>query len=75
MHLTMFPPRFRVANLAVVEEPAFATGSPFVQAEGLDLSVRLLPLLKGVLQVDSLNLRHPSIDLVKTDKAHGIFHL
>ena len=28
MHLTTFPPRFRVANLAVAEDPAFATGRP-----------------------------------------------
>jgi len=66
MHLSLFPPRFRAENLTVAEDPAFATGRAFAQTRELDLSVRLFPLLKGVIQVDSLDLRHTSIELVKS---------
>src|SRR5207253_7078344 len=44
MHLGVFPPRFRVQNLAIVDDPKFGSQKPFLQAQGLDVSVKLLPL-------------------------------
>lgn len=68
MHLNLFPPRFRVRNLAITDDPAFATGKPFVQAQQLDVSVRLIPLLKGNVEIDSLELQRPSVELIKNQQ-------
>ena len=33
MHLGIFPPRFRVQNLAIADDPRFSPDSPFVKAQ------------------------------------------
>jgi len=68
MHLNLFPPRFRVQNLAIADDPAFATGKQFVQAQQLDVSVRLFPLFKGNFEIDSLELQRPSVELIKNQQ-------
>src|SRR5437773_1933943 len=45
MHLSVFPPRLRVLNISISDDPRFSTQKPFVQAQQLDVSVKLLPLL------------------------------
>src|ERR1700687_3069492 len=44
MDLGLFPPRFRVANLSVSDDPKFNSKLPFVQTQELSVSVKLLPL-------------------------------
>ena len=68
MHLGVFPPRFRVQNLAIVDDPKFGSQKPFLQAQGLDVSVKLLPLLKKSVEVDSLDLERPSVELIKNQQ-------
>ncbi|PYV06778.1 MAG: hypothetical protein DMG10_00845 [Acidobacteria bacterium] len=65
MHLSVFPPRLRVLNISISDDPRFSTQKPFVQAQQLDVSVKLLPLLTKSVQIDSLGLKRPSVELIK----------
>ncbi len=55
----------RIADLAVAADPAFS-GDPFLRAEALELSVRVIPALRGRIEVDRLLLRSPEITLIRT---------
>ena len=48
MHLKLLPPKFRVDNVVIGEDPSFSSSRPFAQASELDVSVALLPLLASV---------------------------
>src|SRR5581483_8365613 len=65
LHLALFPPRVQVDALSIADDPRFGDPNPFVQAEQLDVSVKLLPLLHKSLEVDSLALRRPKVELIK----------
>ena len=65
MHLNLLPPRFRVDNVSISDDPNFSTQRPFVQAQELDVSVKLLPLFHKSVEVDSLYLQRPSVELIK----------
>ena len=60
MSLGLFPLRFRVANLAIADDPKFNTNRPFVQTQELAVSVKLLPLLSKSVEVDSITLTRPA---------------
>ncbi len=66
MSLGFLPLRFQVSNPVIAEDPRIRQDPPFVKAENLDIRIGLLPLIRGVIQVDSLELRHPSIELMTT---------
>jgi AsmA protein len=68
MHLNLFPPRLRAQNLAIEDDPAFNKEKPFVQAQQLDVAVKLLPLLKGNVEIDSLDLQRPSVELIRDQR-------
>jgi AsmA protein len=68
MHLSLFPPRFRVQNLTIADDSTFSTEKPFVQTQQLDVSVKLFPLLKGNVEIDSLDLQRPSVELIKNEQ-------
>ena len=72
MNLKIFPPRFRVENVAIADDPAFNNQKPFVQAQELDVAVKLLPLLHKSVEVDSLSLARPSVELIKN--AQGVWN-
>ena len=65
LHLSVFPPRFRVQNLAISDDPAYNSQKPFVQAQELDVSVKLMPLLHKSVEIDSLELQRPNVELIK----------
>lgn len=65
MHLGIFPPRFEVEHVSVADDPRFNAPKPFVQAQRVDVSVKLLPLLHKEVEVDSLILQRPSVGLIK----------
>ena len=73
MHLGIFPPRFEVENVSVADDPRFSAPKPFVQAQRLDVSVKLLPLLHKEVEVDSLILQRPWVDLIKNKQ--GVWNL
>ncbi|HSB75227.1 MAG TPA: AsmA family protein, partial [Terriglobales bacterium] len=64
MHLRLLPPRVRVDNLSVSDDPHFSNRA-FAQAQELDVSIALLPLITGKVEVRSLTLQHPHIELVR----------
>ncbi len=68
MRLNLFPPSFRVRDLSIAEDPAFAAEKPFVQTQQLDVSVKLFPLLKGNFEIDSLDLQRPVVELIKNEQ-------
>jgi len=67
MHLSLFPPSFQVQNPVIGEDPRFSFNQnrPFATAEKLAVSVKLLPLLHKDLEVKSLELDRPHIELVR----------
>src|SRR5271169_6287705 len=71
MELGLFPLRFRVYNLAIADDPKFSTRA-FVQTQELSVSVKLLPLLSKSVQIDSLALERPSVELIKN--AEGVWN-
>ena len=68
MRLNLFPPRFSVQNLTIAEDPSFGAEQPFVQTQQLGVSVKLFPLLKGNVEIDSLDLQRPSVELIKNQQ-------
>jgi uncharacterized protein involved in outer membrane biogenesis len=56
MHLGLFPPRFQVQNLSIAEDPKFNAAKPFVEAQELDVSIKLLPLLHKSVEISSVSL-------------------
>jgi uncharacterized protein involved in outer membrane biogenesis len=67
MRLSLFPPSFQVQNPVIGEDPRFSFNQqrPFATADKLAVSVKLLPLLRKDLQVKSLELDRPHIELVR----------
>ena len=65
MNLGIFPPRFRVQNLTIADDPNFDKTKPFLQAQELDVSVKLLPLLHKSIEINSLDLQRPSVELIR----------
>jgi len=67
MRLSLFPPSFQVQNPVIGEDSRFSFNQnrPFATAEKLAVSIKLLPLLHKDLQVKSLELDHPHIELVR----------
>jgi len=72
MHLGLFPPRLQVQNLAIADDPKFSDPKPFVAAEELDVSVKLLPLLHRSVEISSVNLQRPAVELIKD--AQGVWN-
>ena len=64
MHLGLFPPRFQVQNLSIADDPKFNSAKPFVEAQELDVSIKLLPLLHKSVEIGSVSLQRPSVELV-----------
>src|SRR5215831_1659331 len=67
MRLSFFPVRFSAKDLAIGDDPRFNPDAPFLKAQQLDVSVKLLPLLHKQIEVDSLTLQRPVIDLIKNE--------
>ena len=72
MHLSLLPPSFKVENQAIGDDLRFSADTPFVKAQELDVSVKLLPLLHKQVEVNSLSLQRPSVNLIKN--ASGVWN-
>ncbi|MFI5176688.1 MAG: AsmA family protein, partial [Terriglobia bacterium] len=68
MSLGLLPPRFHVEKLRIGEDPQFGGHQPFVLADRLDVSVHLLPMLGGNIEMDSLEFEQPRVELVKNSQ-------
>src|SRR5262249_40438022 len=67
MHLRLFPLRFSANDLAIADDPNFSPDAPFLKAQSMDISVKLLPLLHKQIEVSSLTLRRPAINLIRNE--------
>ncbi|HUS18651.1 MAG TPA: AsmA family protein [Terriglobales bacterium] len=65
MRLSVFPFAFRVENAIIGEDKNFASSQPFAQVGELFVSAKLIPLMRGDVQIDSLELRRPRIELIR----------
>jgi len=68
LHLSLAPPSFQVDNLSIADDPRFNDPNMFVQAAQLSVSVKLLPLLHKDIQIDSLKLQRPTVELIKDEQ-------
>ncbi len=66
MGLTLIPLSVRADDLTIGESPAFNSGRPFAAAKQLRVRVGILPLLRKEVRIDSLVLREPAIELVRS---------
>jgi AsmA protein len=72
MSLGLFPVRFEISNLSIADDPTFGGRAPFVQTQELDVSVKLMPLLSKRVEIDSLELKKPKVELIKN--AQGVWN-
>src|SRR5205807_8415571 len=71
MNLSLFPPSFQVQNAIVGEDNSFPTSHPFAEIETLSVSVKLLPLLHKQVDINSLQLNRPHIEIVRNVQGNG----
>ena len=64
---SFLPPSLIVKDVVIGEDSRFGAG-PFAKAQELDVRVALLPLLRKDLQVKSLRLMNPDIELIKNQE-------
>jgi len=72
MGLKLLPFSIRVSNAEIGEDPRFNTGRPFASTQQLAVSAKLLPLLRHDIQVNSVELVDPKIELVRN--AQGVWN-
>lgn len=72
MGLKLFPLSIRVDNVVISEDPQFHTGRSFATAQTLSVSVKFWPLLHKQIDVESLRLDRPQVELVRN--AQGIWN-
>lgn len=73
MSLSLFPPSFQVENANIGEDKSFNTQRAFATAEKLAVSVKLLPLMRKEVEINSLELRRPYIELVRNARGEWNF--
>src|SRR5215469_1395599 len=73
MRLSLFPLSFQVADPVISEDKSFATGRPFATAQNLAVSVKFWPLLHKDVEIKSLQLDHPHIELVRNTQGEWNF--
>jgi AsmA protein len=67
MHLKLFPLRFSANEIAIADDPNFSPDAPFLKAQYMDISVKLLPLLHKQIDVSSLTLKRPALTFIKNE--------
>jgi uncharacterized protein involved in outer membrane biogenesis len=65
MDLGVFPPTFKVQNAVIGEDPKYNSGMPFAQTAELNIRVKLGPLLHKDVQVESLQMIRPQVELIR----------
>ena len=73
MRLSLFPLSFKVSKPVIAEDSRFDTGRPFATAEELAVSVKFWPLLRKEIDVKSLTLDRPHIELVRNAQGEWNF--
>ena len=63
INLSLLPPSLLVKDLVIGEDPGFGPG-PFAKAQELAVRVSLIPLLRKNVEIQSLRLINPDIQLI-----------
>ncbi|MEO5950936.1 MAG: AsmA family protein, partial [Chloroflexia bacterium] len=71
LELQLFPPGFLATNLTVADDPSFSK-SHFLTTKSLEVRPELLPLLSGQLEIASLRLEQPEVELIQ--RADGVWN-
>jgi AsmA protein len=72
MSLGLFPLRFEIKDISIADDSSFGGRAPFVRTQELDVSVKLMPLLSKRVEIDSLELKMPKVELIKN--AQGVWN-
>ena len=64
--LSLWPLGLEVQKLIIAEDPRVRSARPFATAESLHVSARLMPLLSGNVEIESVRLARPVIELIQT---------
>ena len=62
----LFPPGFTAQNLVISDDPAFSK-EPFLKARSIEIKPALLPLLGGTLEILSIRLSQPQVELIQNE--------
>jgi len=73
MTLGILPLRFQVENPVIADEPNFSSQAPFIRAEKLDVRVSLSSVLGGDLDVQSIDLERPTLELIRNKRGDWNF--
>src|SRR5215510_1069797 len=73
MSLSLFPPSFQVADTVIGEDKSFDTGRPFATAQKLSVSIKFWPLLHKEVDIKSLELDRPHIEVVRNAQGEWNF--
>jgi uncharacterized protein involved in outer membrane biogenesis len=65
MSLGLLPPTFKVQNAVIGEDPKYSSGTAFAQTAELDIELKLQPLLHQDVQVASLRMVRPQVELIR----------
>jgi AsmA protein len=65
MSLGMLPPAFKVQNAVIGEDPKYNSGMAFAQTAELNIRIKLMPLLHKDVQVESLQMVRPQVELIR----------
>jgi uncharacterized protein involved in outer membrane biogenesis len=72
LSLGVFPLRVEASNVIIGEDPNFHSTTPFAEVAELDVSVKWWPLLSQRIEVSSLELKRPKIELIRN--AQGVWN-
>jgi len=64
MSLSLLPPKFTVQNASIFEDSHFGSGT-FAQMQSMSVRVKFLPLLSKNVEVQSLTLEHPQVEMIR----------
>lgn len=64
LKLSLFPPGLEAAQLVIDDDPSFSQ-KPFLTAATLRVRPSLLPLLRGAVEVRSIELSSPKVELIQ----------
>jgi len=68
MRLGLFPIRLTVEKVEIAEDALFKSQLPFTQTQELAVRIGLFSLLRGNVQIDSIELDKPQVELIRDKK-------
>jgi uncharacterized protein involved in outer membrane biogenesis len=64
--LRLLPPAVDADHISIAEDPRFTHARPFAEAKQLRVRARLVPLLKGQVDIASLTVTQPNVELIQS---------